>query len=426
MSENNYRYYNTDEMNGKTEDAQSARNTYGYGAENNGAYPYGREYGGNNGSYSYGGYNSPYGKDNSPYGNGCSPYGYGNSPYGGYPYGYASAPKKSFSQRVKEYFTKKPFSELSVLSGFVSLAVIMHLMFSMVLGVVLGFSDSMGDVMLDGTGFAIIGMLSSVLCVGMPFIIVYMLMNRFESTSFSIPFARPRKGSHAGLLVVAGLGLCYIGNIITGYMTAVFQGFGIEFVSSETTSSLTAAPETLGEFLLNLLYVAVFPAIFEEIAFRGVILQPLRKYGDWFAIGVSSVIFGLVHGNMTQMPFAIIAGIALGYTFVVTGSIWPSVIIHLFNNSLALVYSTVLTQLPEETAMIFSAVCVYGIIAVGIVAFAAYAMFNKNFRRLRQGRYPMLRTRQKVSVYFLMPSMLIAVSILVINVLSDIVLGALL
>lgn len=416
MSENNYTYYSTDERSGKTGEPNYARPPYGYGEVNNGYRGYGSPYQGFNGPYFRGNANPPYG--NAPYGG--YPYGYGNAPYG-----YGNMPKKSFSQRVREYFTKKPFSGIAGIAGFASLAIIMHLMFSSILGFVLASSDSMIELMYDSTGMSVIGMLSSALCVGMPFIIVYLLMRRYESMSFSIPFGRPRKGSHVFLLIVAGMGLCYIGNVFTGYLTSIFQSFGIEFVSSETTSALTAAPETLEGFLLNLLYVAVFPAIFEEIAFRGVILQPLRKYGDWFAIGISSVIFGLVHGNMTQMPFAIIAGIALGYTFIVTGSIWPSVIIHFLNNSFALLYSTVLSQLSEESLILFSVISVYGIIAVGIVAFIAYTKFNKNFRRLRKGRYPMLRTKQKVSVYFLMPSMLIAVSILAINVLSDIFLGAL-
>ena len=270
-----------------------------------------------------------------------------------------------------------------------------------------------------------LGMLSSVFCVGLPFIVVWCLMRRYDKTYFDIPFGKPRKNSHVLLLILAGMGFCYMGNIITGYFTAIFQSFGIDFASTEAAAALTDTPDTPMGFVLNLIYVAVLPAFFEEIAFRGVIMQPLRKYGDWFAIGISAVIFGLIHGNMTQMPFAICAGIALGYVFIVTGSIWPSVIIHFLNNSLALVCNEMLSRLSETGAMLFSAVFIYGIIAVGVVAFIAYTKLNKNYRKLRKGEYTGLRTKRKVNVYFLMPPMLFAVAVLIMNVLSDMVLGGL-
>lgn len=59
-------------------------------------------------------------------------------------------------------------------------------------------------------------------------------------------------------------------------------------------------------------------AIFEEIIFRGIILENLKKYGELFAIIVSAVIFGLMHG--IRFGHSFIAGLILGFIYVITGT----------------------------------------------------------------------------------------------------------
>ena len=70
-------------------------------------------------------------------------------------------------------------------------------------------------------------------------------------------------------------------------------------------------------------------------------MQPLRRYGDAFAVAASSVIFALMHGNLIQAPFALIAGVGLGYFVISTGSIWTGVVIHFLNNLFSVVISLV-------------------------------------------------------------------------------------
>lgn len=70
---------------------------------------------------------------------------------------------------------------------------------------------------------------------------------------------------------------------------------------------------------------------------RGVVMQPLRKYGDWFAILTSAFVFALMHGNLVQAPFAFIAGIGLGYAVIASGSLWTGILIHLLNNSISVI-----------------------------------------------------------------------------------------
>jgi membrane protease YdiL (CAAX protease family) len=86
------------------------------------------------------------------------------------------------------------------------------------------------------------------------------------------------------------------------------------------------------EMIFSIAAVAVVPAIVEEFAFRGVVLGKLRKYGDHFAVLVSSALFGLIHLNLVQVPFAFVLGLILGILVVETNSMLPSILIHFTNN----------------------------------------------------------------------------------------------
>jgi sodium transport system permease protein len=86
-----------------------------------------------------------------------------------------------------------------------------------------------------------------------------------------------------------------------------------------------------------LLVIAVLPAIFEELAFRGFILSGLRHLGHTRrAIIISSVLFGVTHAIFPQSIVATVVGVVSGYIAVQTGSIWPGMVFHLVHNSLTL------------------------------------------------------------------------------------------
>lgn len=87
-----------------------------------------------------------------------------------------------------------------------------------------------------------------------------------------------------------------------------------------------------------------FPSIFEEVAFRGVILTLfLSRYSEWKSILISAVAFGgmhvfnLVSGRelawvLGQIVWASILGIFYGYLVIRTGSLLPAMIVHYLGN----------------------------------------------------------------------------------------------
>ncbi|MBO5261117.1 MAG: CPBP family intramembrane metalloprotease [Coprococcus sp.] len=79
------------------------------------------------------------------------------------------------------------------------------------------------------------------------------------------------------------------------------------------------------------LYVCLAAPIIEELLYRGFILKSLKKYGECFTIVISSVLFGLMHTNLTQSVFAFFAGMVLAYV-AMRYSVKCSILMHIINN----------------------------------------------------------------------------------------------
>ena len=122
-------------------------------------------------------------------------------------------------------------------------------------------------------------------------------------------------------------------------------------------SELAALPNTKEDFFeemmsrpLGIFATVIMASIMEELLFRGAIqghLMRLWKNPLW-AIIVSSFLFGVVHGNPAQIPFAFIMGLGLGWIYYKTGSLAPCFFMHFVNNgSAVLIFG--LTDNPNAT-----------------------------------------------------------------------------
>ena len=85
--------------------------------------------------------------------------------------------------------------------------------------------------------------------------------------------------------------------------------------------------------------LAVLAPWAEEVVFRGAILRKLLEIFShqmhWVAIVISEIIFGAVHMNMAQGVNAFVLGLLLGWMFYRTGSIFPGIVLHWANNTIA-------------------------------------------------------------------------------------------
>lgn len=91
-------------------------------------------------------------------------------------------------------------------------------------------------------------------------------------------------------------------------------------------------------FIYYLIFTAVFIApVFEEILFRGLFYQALKKQLGLFRSAIiSSTLFSLLHFNTAQFLPVLGLGTLLCLIFEYTGSLIPSIVLHMFNNGLFL------------------------------------------------------------------------------------------
>lgn len=88
---------------------------------------------------------------------------------------------------------------------------------------------------------------------------------------------------------------------------------------------------------LGLLTIALLGPLTEEVFFRAGIMGTILDRGGkpWLAIAVSALLFGLIHGNPAQIPFASAVGLALGYAYLQTRSLLIPTLGHVINNGSA-------------------------------------------------------------------------------------------
>lgn len=194
-----------------------------------------------------------------------------------------------------------------------------------------------------------------------PFTLIYKIFG--YKISNIIDFNLPKTKSWFPI-VLMGIGFCSFANIATGIASSFFESFGINY-----EVDFGENPQGIIGITLSILATAIVPALVEEFACRGVVMGSLRKYGDGFAVLVSAIMFGLIHGNFQQIPFAFMVGLILGFVTVKCNSIWPAVLIHFYNNFSSVIFDYVFygmaIELQNVIYTIYLAICLFiGIVGV--------------------------------------------------------------
>lgn len=122
------------------------------------------------------------------------------------------------------------------------------------------------------------------------------------------------------------------------------------------------------------LYASFIGPIAEEIVFRGFVMRGLQKYGTYFAIFMSAVIFGAFHGNLIQSIFAALVGLVLGYAAMKYSLKW-SVLLHIINN---FIFGDLLSYLTGNLNDTIQSLVVYGIEGVFVAGTIAIIIMKRN------------------------------------------------
>ena len=90
-------------------------------------------------------------------------------------------------------------------------------------------------------------------------------------------------------------------------------------------------------FVWVLITIAVLPAVFEEIIFRGLLLKGMKSFGVAGAVLLNGALFALYHQNPAQTLYQFCCGVTFAWVAIRAGSILPTVVSHFLNNALVIV-----------------------------------------------------------------------------------------
>lgn len=205
-------------------------------------------------------------------------------------------------------------------------------------------------------------------------------------------------------LVMLGMGVSMIAN----YFVVIFDS-NISVFRLKNSAVMFTSTRSTPEILLYVISVAVVPALAEELAFRGVLMGVLRKYGDAFAIMASSIMFAAMHGNTTQIIFAFTVGLIFAFVDCKANSIVPSIIIHFINNFYSVLTDVMLVNrmVDYNTAALLRLGMMIMFSLLGLLSFIYLSRTDKSFFRVsnadpnRCSDTDVLSFKKKLECFFL-------------------------
>ncbi|MCQ2490607.1 MAG: CPBP family intramembrane metalloprotease [Ruminococcus sp.] len=147
--------------------------------------------------------------------------------------------------------------------------------------------------------------------------------------------------------------------LVTG-TSDVFSKYGIDIIPDLSGVANTYLGKTV-----QLVYSCMIAPVTEELFFRGVLLRTFAKSNQRFAVFISALFFGLVHGNLQQFILAFLLGIFLAHITLKHGSIIPSILVHICVNTA----STIIGYVAElgTVASILSYLALLAVALLGVI-----------------------------------------------------------
>lgn len=200
-------------------------------------------------------------------------------------------------------------------------------------------------------------------------IILYSCFDK-EYTIKKIPM-RLKYSDHIVLLIFGGVALNIVASYINTSLVSLLGG-------SSVSGGGEWAKFTPVGIAVEFLRLTLVPAFFEELFFRGFLVERFSRFGKLRAILISSLVFSLAHLNAGQIFYTFILGLFLGYMAFESGSIWGCIALHFFNNAYHCINDILLSVYPNSIGIGIASLIRLCILIVGAFCLIYYfARFGK-------------------------------------------------
>lgn len=263
---------------------------------------------------------------------------------------------RGLTQETMDKGTKR---EITLVSGVLGIGVLLFLLLGEGLGLLVRAAYASGAVDRTFNVECMFQCAYTIVAILVPFTLAALVVKRIEKKDELMPMGPPKSPSLFWASLAVGFMAALLCNGVNSWLNVALGQHGVSFDANPVTY-----PETVSNWIWILLCSAILPALCEEFALRGVIMQSLRKYGDGLALGMSALLFAMMHGNMTQAPFAFLLGLVIGRLVIATNSIWTGIAIHCLNN----VYSVVMSTVQYNLGNMVTAEAVIIIMTIAFIA----------------------------------------------------------
>ena len=207
-------------------------------------------------------------------------------------------------------------------------------------------------------------------------ILAVIVVAKMYKKRFAIRIMHSTKGLDAKLILKASvifIGINFLTTVVFSVLDALLSLVGYQF---HVLEQVTPSEQVSMNIIIAITTMMIAPIV-EEIYFRGVLLNGLKRHGVMFALIVSSFIFGFSHGSIPQGMAIFLASFVLGYLFIRTNNIVPGIIVHMINNLFAVV------NLLFQDQIVIVGICTVIFTCCGL--YTLYFLF-KNHKQIKQYR----------------------------------------
>ncbi len=231
-------------------------------------------------------------------------------------------------------------------------------------------------------------------------------MKKISGVPEPLILSKPKKPLSVFLAFFAGMGACMVANYVTAFFSTFMAIFGYSLSSPDV-----GLPTGVTGIILTVVQVVFVAALVEELSLRGYVMGNLRPYGNGFAIFISSLIFALIHGNLVQAPFALVAGFAIGYFSIRTETIWTGILIHAGNNLFSVALSYIGEFFGDDVLVAAYSASNLFFIVFGLVCFA---VFRKITGKENSQQVSDLTNGEKIKAFLSSPAIIAVIVIMLI------------